>query len=371
MARFRPLALLLKLLAVSAGTLVLVETGLRAVGREPFNPPAGESFQGQPRNRFRPDPVLGWIKAPGSYPRERNDEEPKRTIQEHFLPGDLRAASPAQQQGKVGDGRPQLLFLGCSFTEGGGLSDEETFAWKVQEMFPQIEVLNMGTSAWSTAQSALALETIALSAPEMRNIAGVIYDFVDFHNVRNIGLPAWHRALAWINPEGTIALPSCELAPDAGPVAQYATGAASLGPSSLRCFAPEPYPRFPFRQSLAFSALSEEIWLSLKHRGRGPQRDVVTELLIARMKAVLDAKGIPFRVVMLAKVNGDSDPEFMEKLEAREIDVVSCMHGSQPPGGGSVSLNYVLHSNGHPNELLNTHWAECMEAEVEKMFELR
>ena len=50
------------------------------------------------------------------------------------------------------------MVLGCSFVQGWALSDEETFAWKLQERFVRARVLNFGTAGYGTTQSLLALE---------------------------------------------------------------------------------------------------------------------------------------------------------------------------------------------------------------------
>src|SRR5262249_12408647 len=54
-------------------------------------------------------------------------------------------------------GAPTALFIGCSFTQGWAISDQETFPWGVQEHFPAARVLNAGTAGYGTYQSLLGL----------------------------------------------------------------------------------------------------------------------------------------------------------------------------------------------------------------------
>lgn len=331
-----------KVIAISVGTLVLVEAGLRVTGRAPYRP-AATRYQ-----RFEPHETLGWVKRPGSFPDHQEHEDPPRDIEEHFLPLNLRASSRAMIEGGVAGDRPQLLLLGCSFTEGGGLSDEETLAWKLQERFPNLEVLNMGTSAWSTYQNLLALDELVFKAPELRNVRAVIYGLVDFHEYRNIGNALWHRELSWLSSTGSVALPSC-----------------AMRDGALSCDPPLPYPRLPLRRYLATATMLEELILTFKQRGRAETRKDVQVELLKRMKEKLAARGISFTVAYLGAVNEPKDL-YVEKLRATGVDVRDCVHPEQEPGR-PLADKYVIRQNGHPNRLVNDYWTECLSPVVAGM----
>ena len=51
--------------------------------------------------------------------------------------------------------RDVILVLGCSYTQGYGVGDADTFAWKLQQRFPRYDVRNFGTGGYGTYQSLL------------------------------------------------------------------------------------------------------------------------------------------------------------------------------------------------------------------------
>lgn len=42
------------------------------------------------------------------------------------------------------------LLLGCSYTQGLGRTDQETFGWRLQSMFPDVLLTNFGTGGYGT-----------------------------------------------------------------------------------------------------------------------------------------------------------------------------------------------------------------------------
>lgn len=47
----------------------------------------------------------------------------------------------------------RALVLGCSFTYGDGVSDEETYVWKLNQLFPNCYFENAGARGWGTVTS--------------------------------------------------------------------------------------------------------------------------------------------------------------------------------------------------------------------------
>ena len=87
-----------------------------------------------------PDPVLGWKNKPGSYliPPYSSDAE---AIKVTFLADGRRATAEHPNP------RPHtFLVFGGSITQGWAISDEATFAWKLQRKYPYVEVLSYGTT---------------------------------------------------------------------------------------------------------------------------------------------------------------------------------------------------------------------------------
>ena len=103
---------------------------------------------------YQPDPELGWTAREGSINlvwRGLRQGTQRLTNWSHGR----RATSLQEPQ----DGaRQQVLFFGCSYVEGYGLSDAETFPWIVQQRHPELAVSNFGVGSYGTYQSYLAMK---------------------------------------------------------------------------------------------------------------------------------------------------------------------------------------------------------------------
>ena len=168
--------------------LVIAETALRSSGHEPWKDLDGHLDM--PR-MHEPDPDLGWRSKEGRYVFGTTP------IHMTFWPDHARATAAAPVRADAA-----IVVLGCSFVEGWALSDEETFAWKLQERFVHARVLNFGTAGYGTTQSLLALERYLEEQKRTQGAAAargpllVVYGFSDFHTGRNIAEASWLRSLA-------------------------------------------------------------------------------------------------------------------------------------------------------------------------------
>lgn len=95
-------------------------------------------------------------------------------------------------------------IVGCSVTNGYGLSDADTFAWKIQQTHPELEVVNFGTAAYGTFQSLLRMERSLDERPPPRL---VLYGFITQHEARNVATYDWLRGLAQTSSRGHVAPP--------------------------------------------------------------------------------------------------------------------------------------------------------------------
>jgi lysophospholipase L1-like esterase len=98
------------------------------------------------------DRLLGWRPKPGRYVYPVGVEA-KTPIRFTILADGSRVTA-GERENRV---RP-VLVLGDSFTQGWAVSDEETYAWKLQERFPTARFVNYGTAGYSTYQSLLRLK---------------------------------------------------------------------------------------------------------------------------------------------------------------------------------------------------------------------
>jgi hypothetical protein len=74
-----------------------------------------------------------------------------------------------------------ISFLGCSFTYGYGVNDNETFVAELQQTHPEWLLQNQGVIGYGTVQSLLQLQTII----EKGETDAVLLNFSSFHFMRN------------------------------------------------------------------------------------------------------------------------------------------------------------------------------------------
>jgi hypothetical protein len=227
-------------------------------------------------------------------------------------------------------GRPEVLLVGCSFTMGWAVSDESTWAWRLQELRPDVNVVNRGVGGYGTLQSLLLLEQLLGTSGQRP--ARVLYGFLD-HGWRNVAAPWWLLALS-LN-QHTVATP-------------YATVTAD---GRLERHPPEAYPSLPLHESLASVALLENAWVHWRGDPRQRMALQVTKLLLAEMADLCRAHGVGFSVVFLTLPKW-AKHAYGRFAEQRGIDVIDCDQQLTP--GDSVP------GDPHPNAAVHRRWAECI-----------
>lgn len=306
--------------------LTVVEIGARQAGYEPW--------PGRVRTTravlHEPDPVLGWRNKAGSF------VWPERVpgtgdIRMTFWEGGLRATAPR----RVARDR-RLLVLGCSYSQGWAVSDEQTYPWRLQSAFPWLEVLNYGTAAYGTYQSLLALERYFASGEPVPEL--LIYGFVPFHAPRNVAAPSWLRGLALVGDASTLRIPHA--------TAGLPHRAARQPPIS--------YPTSIVSEWSAAVALALDAGVEIGGRARALQAEQVTRALLREMKSSTDRRGVPLLVVLLARGTPPETKAWTRFFSRSEIAMVDCSHPDQ-----EASVMRVP-GYGHPNADMNLHWFQCI-----------
>lgn len=314
------------LAALTAAVALLLALGaaeilVRATGHGPARavpPPPNEPIV------HVPDPELGWRSAPGRFvlgPWAEGGEPAHMTFQED---GSRVTGPPGPS------GRPVLALLGDSFTQGWAISDEETFAWKLQLRLPALEIANYGTAGYSTYQSLLVLERL-FARP--RPPAFVLYGYLQAHPQRNVGDPAWATALADASRHGPVTLPFCSPGSDGRLVRHPPVQAAA----------------WPLRDRLAAVAYLEQLTGRLAARKRLARRIEVTEQLLLEMAALARRHGARFAVLGLWAAPTAHAAGF---AHGGSFDWIDC----------SVAITPELQvpGEGHPNGILHSRWAACV-----------
>lgn len=87
------------------------------------------------------------------------------------------------------EGRGIVEILGCSFTFGHGVADDEPFPAVLQrDHWPDFEVRNRGVNGYGTMHAMASLDEIAPSEPRLKR---VLYGWMHFHLQRNGPDPNW------------------------------------------------------------------------------------------------------------------------------------------------------------------------------------
>lgn len=321
---------LLRGLAVMLGLalgLGAAELLVRASGKRPWRTI-------QLRNELgllRRETTLGWGLAPG-----RHDIAPYRAgapdIHMTILPDGTRfTGAPAA-------GSETLLLLGCSFTQGWAVSDDETYAWFLQRRYPALRVVNGGVGGYGTYQSLLAMER-ALAAPDPP--ATILYGLMEEHEGRNVAAAAWLLMLSLRANSGAVAVPYATL-DDAGRLVRH----PPLG-----------YPALPLREHSAL-VTALELWVTQQAAApRVAQQRAVTQRLLREMQQTAARHGTRFAVVLL-HFSPDAKAQYEQFMTRHGIAYVDCAY--------PLDATTRVPGDPHPNGVMHARYAQCIAGLLER-----
>jgi hypothetical protein len=233
----------------------------------------------------------------------------------------------------------RVSLVGDSFTQGWAVTNKETFAWKLQARFPDLEVVNHGVAGYSTHQ-ALQRMKLMLKPGEQRP-AFVLYGLNGGQPPRNVAAFPWLLALDRGARRGFVSLPYSSL--DSG--------------GRLRRHPPAHYPRWPLREISAAINAGEYAWERYVTQGRETSQQRVTEALVEEKSRVARGRGVELHVVFLdAKARDD----YGEHLARQGVSTVTCTL-PRIPG--------IVRGEGHPNGNMHTRWADCIDAALRPRLE--
>jgi hypothetical protein len=308
------------LVLVAVVSIALAEVLVRGAG---FRPWPAERTLDKPPGMHDLDDELGWIPRPGDY-----DEGGTVTI----WPDRSRATAASQP-----DGEPDVVIVGGSFAFGQEVSDDETFAWKLQERFaPHQRIANLATPAHGTYQALLRLERFFEQRP--RRVDTVIYPFASFHEDRNVNSANWRRILETGNTETLFRIPYCTL--------------DERGQLDRR--EPEPNaPHWPLGQQLALVPFLSGRYMQWKTSGRDEIKFEVTTKLIKEMHDLAATRGAKLLVALIFDADTRHYRRFFQENGIRYVD---CVHPNLLSGVWRVPGSI------HPDAAGNRHYAECIGA---------
>jgi hypothetical protein len=116
----------------------------------------------------------------------RGSPEQKELIyqRQYTIEMEKRRVVPGQDKKKAEE---FLVFVGCSFTFGEGVNDNETMAYYASQLLPQRKVYNYGLMGGSPGEAAFFLRSIKVPEEVPEKTGTVIYTFIDDHIRRVVG----------------------------------------------------------------------------------------------------------------------------------------------------------------------------------------
>jgi hypothetical protein len=270
-----------------------------------------------------PDPVLGWRNNPGAHPADESPHE-TMTIQQ----------DGARATGVPGAG-PTVLIVGCSYAEGYGVRDDEAFAWRLQQRFPELRIRNFAAPGYGTYQSLLKLRDLI----ERQGVrpALVIYGFLPFHAERNVLTYSMLDAFRAFGGE------------------RFSPPHVELSKGALAAYPPFVVHDWPLERHSALVTLMHRSGLRLRLAGREQQETPVTNLLLTQMKQLVE--GAHGRLLVATLWNGGDLASFpqiragMKQAGIEELDVTYDGEEKRPE-------KILVGGYGHPGPLIHAWWAD-------------
>ena len=294
-------------------SIALSEGMLALLGYPPWR--AQQISSADSKSEYEPDPELGWKNRAGEYDMAASDRPAFRYT--NWSEG-RRATSddPATQD----DPRPRVVVVGDSYVYGYGLGDADTFAWRMQQRHPELQVSNYGTPGYGTFQSSIAMRRYVEGA------ASAFYLLNGFHESRNVGDPSWIRVAQ--RPENGVFFPF-----------------ATLSKGTLEPQGSYGDVIWPISQHLRTAAMAEEYYEMAESWRRVHSKRAVTQTLLTQMDQAARSANAKFTVVLF-----DLEPEdrkaYRQFLASQNIASIDCDHPE-------LNDKSYRQSDGHPNQKLN------------------
>ena len=280
-------------------------------------------------SEYAPDPDLGWRNREGQF----DLVDPERNSPFRYTNWSQgRRATADRDPAQAPAAKPKVLFFGDSYVQGYGLSNQQTFAWIVQQTHPELAVSNFGTADYGTYQSYLAIR-LAI-AKYARGPCSVFYLFNSFHEGRNVAEPDWVRIVT--QPPPGLFFPYAEMA------------GGTLRPQASRGEMVWPVSRW-----LRLAALAQDYYTRLGSYSRARNKRAITQALLAMMNDTVLAAGGSFTVILF-DMSPEQRRDYREFVRSRGIRFVDC---DRP----EMKDKRLRLPDGHPNEELNRLLAQWIE----------
>ena len=275
------------------------EIFVRAMGFGPWSPP-DQSLEIHPEGPFfQAHPTLGYTGKPGPFTLTlAHPDTPPITFRVTHNPEGYRLTAPPSD---TLDQRPEVWFLGCSFTHGYGVDDTATYPWQLQQHFPAYQFRNYAMDGYGTYHSLLQLRDLLATRPQpprVRRADG------GFHDQRNVNSRYWRKALSSQRIAEGIQYPY---------VRQTESG------SLEEAISPIEYSPWPGQRISALVHFFENA--ANRSEDKGLNSYAVTKNLVDEMSDELDARDVPFVVAGIYEDEGTAHMirEFAQHMKALDV----------------------------------------------------
>lgn len=299
---------------------------LRLKGFKPYKP-AELSVKIEPDGKlFCLDEEVGYAQLPGKFLVTLSNGY---TFALTHLTNGLRAT---RADGLVSRGKPAIWVMGCSFTHGWSLPDNQTYPWLLQEKLPDYDVLNFGVNGYGVVQSYFQFKKFMRELPKPRI---VVFNYAYFHDERNTFLRSWKKSI----------VPYNKLGPISPPYARFDKNGCLVFHRN-----PATYQEFPLQRQLALSHFIEQLYNRLEDRW--VRSHAVSKATLELFASECKTNGIEFVVAGITRGNITKDVlNFCSSKNIKTVDI-------------SVSLsdpkNRNLPYDDHPGFPAQQHYAETL-----------
>ncbi len=292
-----------------------------------FKPTGDYTLQGV-GGIYASDLVTGWKNATGSHLIVNNDLKNYMTINEdasRFCPLTLADSKPNT-----------TIFIGDSFTQGGGLNDEEIYPCVFQKQNLNNKIINFGTGGYGGCQSLLRLKNF-FENKNSESIKVVIYGLNPLHEYRNMADPYYAWLLAKYSLSRTAFMPYCDLNSE----------------NTLEFHEPEIVAEMPYivRHSSVLTAF-ESIYYLIKSIPRRKRSFEVTKKILLAMKFEAQTHNSRL-IILLMHFDNPTKAQYIEFLKSNNIEYLDGSHPQQFEESMKIA-------DGHPNHIMHSYWAKLI-----------
>ncbi|MBL6612568.1 MAG: hypothetical protein ISP49_19580 [Reyranella sp.] len=263
----------------------------------------------QPSPFFRPDPLLGYSAARGTYTHSWSRRNATSGQWETFRTRVTINPDGTRWVGGERPGKPTVHIFGDSWVFGTGVPDELTFAGRLYQALPDRNVRLSALGGWALGQAVLNFDRLTGVGPQ----DVVVLGYAGYYDVRHVVAPSRLREIAtWLDAIGQ-PIPAFRL-PKA---ARGAEGAVTFSYLDQRCAMLGDYCRRPDPPASEMTA--------------------VTAALVNHIAARTPAK------VYLLHFAGAPDEALYRQLDPK-VGLIGALRGDF----GSVVQDDIMGFDGHP-----------------------